>query len=218
MTGQHNNNGEQQQQEDDDDDATCPICYDHAPDCMLRDCGHTFGHSCLTKYFEVAPRKICPMCKCPVLNPQTDIIRVEVSAANNNSNSSVVDPNSSSKIIALTNFLKSLSRRSLSLSEDGDDIDDDQDEEEDDNRERALVFVQWTSLARRICKMLNANGVKAKMVIGNAFHRIAAIREFNEGKVDVLLLALDSDDNSGMDLTKANHIVFAHVVMAANEE
>jgi SNF2 family DNA or RNA helicase len=214
MTGQHNNNDEQQQQEDDDDDATCPICYDHAPDCMLRDCGHTFGHSCLTKYFEVAPRKICPMCKCPVLNPQTDIIRVDVSAANNNNSGSfVVDPNSSSKIIALTNFLKSLSRRPQ--TEDGDDIDDD---EEDDNRERALVFVQWTSLARRICKMLNANGVKAKMVIGNAFHRIAAIREFNEGKVDVLLLALDSDDNSGMDLTKANHIVFAHVVMAANEE
>jgi SNF2 family DNA or RNA helicase len=81
--------------------------------------------------------------------------------------------------------------------------------------EKAIMFVQWTDLMRALRASLSRVGVKAVAIIGNTNSRNAAINRMKNGDADVLLLSMDIS-TTGLNLTEANHVIFAHALVGGS--
>lgn len=78
--------------------------------------------------------------------------------------------------------------------------------------ESCVVFVQWSSVLSNTYEFLRAHTSTALFKLrGNAHARQATLRRFDECASGVLLLSLDCS-SSGLNLVKANHVVFMHAL------
>jgi superfamily II DNA or RNA helicase len=80
-------------------------------------------------------------------------------------------------------------------------------------QESAVIFVQWTTLLKAIATLLTEHSIPFYQLRGNASARQKQLQTFQrDSGASVMLLSLESS-NAGLDLTRANHVFFAHCIM-----
>ena len=89
--------------------------------------------------------------------------------------------------------------------------------------DRMIIFVQFDDLKHKIAEALERNNVKAVMLQGSVEKQVKALGPFqdeNPGKQDprVLLLKMDDEQSAGLNLTQLNHVLFAHPLLAGNQQ
>ena len=183
------------------DQRICPICLVNTPN-VITQCGHWFCKECMLTYTNQKSVTPCPMCKLQ-LRQRDWIQKVEQTVGDESSTRAVVVAEAKppvtdadkygSKLAAIVELLRRIK----------------------ESGERAIMFVQWTDLLRTLRAILSTGGVKVVAIIGNTSSRNAAIQKLKTGEVDVLLLSMDIS-TTGLNLTDANHVIFAHALVGGS--
>lgn len=190
----------------------CPICMESEAN-VITPCAHWFCGQCLRTHLNSAmPGRAttCPICKTALSGEHVMQIQETPRASNDVAGGAtnravgdvpmpMVSPASSlvdrcgSKLVHVIELLCDIKSRG----------------------ERAIMFVQWTSLMRVVKATLHEAGVLAAQIYGNSNTRDLAIKKMQSGEVDVLLLSLETS-SSGLNLVEANHVIFAHALTHDN--
>jgi hypothetical protein len=209
----------------DDDETECMICYERPRDTILP-CAHVFCSSCIKHAAPVVngvqTRGQCPMCRqsfvigdarrvVPTLPPaggDDDDDDDDGDDGYGDGDDPVVDENDprakkrrrrrwvktfGSKFARIVTLVKRNVERG----------------------ERTLLFAQWRSLSRTLTRMLRDCGVRVKDVTPhNAATRNAILTDFRSENPanDALLLSIEGS-SAGMNLVRANHVVFMHALV-----
>ena len=88
--------------------------------------------------------------------------------------------------------------------------------------DRVLVFVQFKDLKAKVAEALEADGIKTLQVKGTVQTQIKSLDvmqkdELAKNDPRVLLLTMDDESSSGVNLTNANHAVFVHPLLANSQ-
>lgn len=179
-------------------DATCPGCgtarlsSENAG--ILSCCGHIGCLSCLKKY---AGDGNC-------VNERSCSARVDpahiVPAANLGSDNDGVDEEGA-KLSAIVRKIKEII----------------------DGEDRIIIFVQFDDLKDKVIEALDRNEIKSVQVKGTVDKQVKALAPFvkpTPAKSDprVLLLKMDSECSSGLNLTNLNHAIFVHPLLASSQQ
>ena len=89
--------------------------------------------------------------------------------------------------------------------------------------DRVLVFVQFKDLKQKVAEALESSGVKTLQVKGTVQTQIKALSVMqkevpSKGDPKCLLLTMDDESSSGVNLTHANHAVFVHPLLAGQQQ
>lgn len=89
--------------------------------------------------------------------------------------------------------------------------------------DRVIVFVQFDDLEDKVSEALQSIGVKSLRVKGTVQQQVQALNLLQKeipGKDDprVLLLKMDDEKSSGINLTTCNHAVFVHPLLADTQQ
>lgn len=173
----------------------CPICQGSAGEEIAREalvvtaCGHLFCEECIMGLLRRGGRA-CPTCRAAISNEKID------------------------SVIALENpeairFGTKLLRMAAEIRR----------IHEEDRGGKIIVWVQWDALAAKVRKALEEiHGVRCLGLGGPIAARQQALADFEDSNSDyVLLLAFENDD-SGLNLICANHVVFLHPVALRDPE
>ncbi|GMI05451.1 hypothetical protein TrVE_jg4580 [Triparma verrucosa] len=91
-----------------------------------------------------------------------------------------------------------------------------------DAGDRVLVFVQFKDLKQKVAEALEAKGVKTLQVKGTVQTQIKSLDVMQKevpaaNDPRCLLLTMDDESSSGVNLTHANHAVFVHPLLASTQ-
>lgn len=168
----------------------CPICYDADGD-VVTQCGHWFCVNCIKSYLSTRRRAPCPVCKKQLKGGEwMQVTQTPPPVAAPEAPA----PECSAKLAAIVALLRECKERG----------------------EKAVLFVQWAELMRAVRAVLAKHGVHAVAICGNTATRNAALHHLQSGDADVLLLSLETS-TSGLNLVQANHVIFAHALVAEYE-
>lgn len=89
--------------------------------------------------------------------------------------------------------------------------------------DRIILFVQFDELKEKVIQALRRNSIKAEQVKGKVKDQINALAPFmkeNPGRDDprVLVLRMDHESASGLNLTHLNHAIFVHPLLATTQQ
>jgi len=79
--------------------------------------------------------------------------------------------------------------------------------------EKTVLFVQWSRLMRSMKAVFMTAGIRIASMDGNSNTRAAALNRLRSGDIDVLMVSLENGA-SGLTLTEANHVMFAHALVS----
>ena len=170
--------------------AECPVCMDsfQGAELSVTRCGHVFCSECLRQCFLQAVTSPCPSCRRP-LNPLKDYDEIGALSFKLERDPATLN-RYGTKIGCIVEQIQK-------IQSDG---------------ERVLVFIQWRHLLAKIASALEAADVPCLYLKGNVAEQQLTINSFSsEVGVGTLLLALE-DDDSGLNLTCANHAIFVHAM------
>jgi len=183
----------------------CPICLDDVSplDRGVLPCAHMGCALCLE---ETARRtKRCPVCRAAAQPEQVmrlelpDIERTESSGST--AGSSTEHGRFGSKIARLLRLLTDIAEREPDA--------------------RAILFVQWEDLKRKVAGALSEFGVEHAVLHGSVWARQKTIERFQNGLAGegprVLLLSLQ-DSASGTNLTAASHVILFHPMISSSRQ
>jgi SNF2 family DNA or RNA helicase len=80
--------------------------------------------------------------------------------------------------------------------------------------ESSVIFVQWNSVLTAACKFLQGR-LPVLRLSGNNHSRHKTLQKFANDEAKVLFLSLENS-SSGLNLIKANHVVFLHAIVDTN--
>lgn len=163
----------------------CPICMGSQAN-VITQCGHLFCRVCIIKCLK--KKYQCPICKATV-NP-TDAHEIKLNSATNVNTKENEERVSryGTKMTRMMALIQSILSRG----------------------EKIVIFSQWLPLMTSICEMLTENSVPCVIMSGNAAQQNSAIKKFKTPKTNVLI---GSVDTTGLDLSDANHLIFAHSLL-----
>ena len=170
----------------DDDDDDVCKLCYDAPNDAILRCGHRFCSACIRRALDAKPQ--CPFCRVEI-SASRDLYRVMPMEVDGEEESVY-----GSKLTAVVRLLEEIRAAS----------------------ERAVVFVQWTPLARALRAVMDERGVRCAVVEGNVDQRDATVARLNSGEADAVLLSLEGSA-SGLNLVAANHVVFVHALVGTDE-
>ena len=164
---------------------------------VLSCCGHVGCLDCLKKF---AAREECVCGSCTVAVSSNDLVAAKGLCGGENG-----ELKDGGKWGAK---LTSLVGKVAELVKDGD---------------RVIVFVQFKDLKEKVSEALSVNGVKNVLVKGTFSQQIKALDFMQKdvlatGDPRVLLLTMDDESSSGINLTNANHAVFVHPLLADGQQ
>ncbi|THG95090.1 hypothetical protein EW026_g6497 [Hermanssonia centrifuga] len=85
--------------------------------------------------------------------------------------------------------------------------------------ERALIFVQFPDLMKKVAEALEANKIKFLEIKGSASQKSKNLEKYqNDSEERVLLLNVMDESASGANLTGANHAIFLSPLLAPSKE
>lgn len=164
------------------------------PQGVLSSCGHIGCLKCL-KYHADREECVNPNCKAPV--KITNIVTAE-SLGTDNKNEGIGEYGA--KFFHIIQKVKSL------IKED-----------------RVIVFVQFSSLKKKVAEVLEKNGVKTLQVRGTVQQQIKALDIMQKEVPDqndprTLILTMDDESSAGVNLTTCNHAIFVHPLLAETKQ
>lgn len=83
------------------------------------------------------------------------------------------------------------------------------------NGEKVVVYIEWLNLIHMVKKLFEEKHYAAVFMIGNALCQNAAIKKFKTDPTVTILVGPVS--NTGLDLSEANHLIFTHVLVGADQ-
>jgi SNF2 family DNA or RNA helicase len=92
-----------------------------------------------------------------------------------------------------------------------------------DGGDRVIVFVQFKDLKEKVAEALESEDVKTLQVKGTVSAQVKALDIMQQEEVTkkdpkVLLLTMDDESSSGINLTTCNHAVFVHPLLAGSQQ
>ena len=86
-----------------------------------------------------------------------------------------------------------------------------------------IIFVQFDDLKQKVAEALRRHNIKAVEVKGTVDKQVSALEPFQnekprKGDPRVLLLKMDDEQSAGLNLTRINHCIFAHPLLADNKQ
>ena len=161
----------------------CPICMAACPN-VITHCGHVFCRNCIIRCLKQCNQ--CPVCKSTV--KPSDAHEIQIS--NNDRQQSTQNVNVyGSKFAHVLDLVKLIVAR-------GDQV---------------VVFVQWPSLITILRDMFRNHNIHIGIIKNNMpqsqYHNV--LQQFKQGTVNVLIGMVNT---TGLDLTNANHLIFAHAI------
>jgi len=89
--------------------------------------------------------------------------------------------------------------------------------------DRMIIFAQFDDLIERIAQTMKRNGIETVQVKGRVEEQVKRLKPFQvespkEGDPRVLLLKMDDEQSSGLNLTMLNHILFVHPLLATTQQ
>ena len=86
-----------------------------------------------------------------------------------------------------------------------------------------IIFVQFDDLKQKVAEALRRHNIKAVEVKGTVDKQVSALEPFQNEKPKkddprVLLLKMDDEQSAGLNLTRINHCIFAHPLLADNKQ
>jgi len=161
---------------------------------VLSSCGHV---GCLSCMKSCAAREECINGCCTVAVSNNDVVSATTLINNENKDGGKWG----AKLTAIVDKVKSLV----------------------DNDDRVIIFVQFKDLKAKVSEALSSKGVKNVMVQGTFSQQIKSLDfmqkdNLSPGDPRVLLLTMDDESSSGINLTNANHALFVHPLLAAGKQ
>lgn len=163
-------------------DNTCCICFETPEIPAILPCAHSLCIECAKNV--IKHQRKCPICRAPASIEQVLFVRPD--------GTEVSRPTASrygSKISQMLGTVTSIV----------------------DKQERCIIFVQFTSLARRIRLALQDLGVSVSILEGSAPTRAKRVEDLRQGKLSALVLSLE-ESAAGIDLSCASHVIFSHAL------
>lgn len=182
----------------------CPICMDVEAD-VITPCAHWFCHACFSMHLATQRdgASTCPICKAVVRREEIRRVQASTPPLGDQDDVHMTSPASSAPASVSPSLADRCGNKLVHVIELLCEI--------KSRGERAIMFVQWTSLMRVVRATLHEAGVEATQIYGNSNTRDLAIKKMQRGEVDVLLLSLETS-SSGLNLVEANHVIFAHAL------
>eukprot|EP00747_Dinoflagellata_sp_TGD_P094911 gnl/TRDRNA2_/TRDRNA2_166282_c6_seq2.p1 gnl/TRDRNA2_/TRDRNA2_166282_c6~~gnl/TRDRNA2_/TRDRNA2_166282_c6_seq2.p1 ORF type:complete len:281 (+),score=41.67 gnl/TRDRNA2_/TRDRNA2_166282_c6_seq2:428-1270(+) len=182
--------------------SSCSICLDSLDAGTPREqlsitaCGHVFCTDCIAAVLAAGQRS-CPECRQDVAPNTVDQLSL-VSFVPDDDPAPQQQEAYGTKIGRIVKEIQRIHR--------------------DDAEGKVILWVQWDSLAKKIMAALASSGVSCLTLTGGLADRQRALADFEDNRNDyVLLLALENDD-SGLNLVCANHVLFVHPVCLDERE
>jgi SNF2 family DNA or RNA helicase len=180
-----------------EESVTCPVCLDdlQGRDVAISPCGHVY---CLVCGRETRVGNKCSVCRSVFEGRHFAIFKAQRAQASNEE----LRVNYGSKMDTLSRLLTSI------LS---------------GNDEKVIIFTQFESLRRSVMEMMadmatrNAIGFTSCLA-GSARRRAGIIGRFRHNPSHRILVMSVEQCASGVDLTRARHVVFLHPFMATSKE
>jgi len=170
----------------------CPIClgdYDKSEELSVTRCGHIFCAECLES--SVAASRSCPTCRKALNDSDYDRISGLRFSGGDKHEKAVSDCQFGTKIGQIVKQLGQIRAENA--------------------QGRALIFVQWRSLASKIAAALLDSKVPVLTLHGGVSEQQQTVAMFTAaGAEHVALILAMEDDDSGLNLTCANHVFFVH--------
>jgi len=162
----------------------------------ITDCGHIYCDGCIKSSLKISnPR--CPLCRKPLNTSRI------ISYAHNPENNSKFNKEINlygTKIFYIVSKIKEIFK--------------------EDKLNRIIIFCEWDNVLQRIKNILNTFGINMLICQGNANIKNATVEKFNDDSncsYNIMGLSI-KNCSSGLNLTKANHIIFANTINGALEK
>lgn len=171
----------------------CPVCmeaYDENAPRVLILCGHSVCLGCVGRMRrdQFADNVKCPTCRFSA-TPR-DMCQIKGATQGGDHNNAVAKYGS--KLVTMARDIQAL------------------------NGESVLLFSQWASHARSIGAALTDHAISCRYMEGSYATRTAILRDFQNGKVQVLIAAGENLVD-GVDLHSCSNLIFSHAVVGSNE-
>lgn len=179
------------------DEIKCCSCKGEATGGILSICGHMGCFACLKKNAANGNCIEAPSCKARVsMAHVVPIGQLGVDAGDHE-----VDNEDGSKLCAMMKKIKEIIAKG----------------------DRMIIFVQFDDLLTRIAETLARNSIKAVQVKGRVEEQVKALLPFQKpeaqkGDPFIILLKMDNEQSSGLNLTNLNHVLFVHPLLAGSQQ
>merc|ERR1712150_233865 len=166
---------------------------------VLSCCGHVGCVPCLQR---CADSEICIVKDCKAMVRSTNVVSSKALGADNKNTKKAGGGEFGAKLTKIVENVKEIVTK---------------------KEERVLIFVQFKDLKEKVAQALESHGVKTLQVKGNVQSQVKSLDVMQKevsGKHDpkVLLLTMDDESSSGVNLTTANHAVFVHPLLAIGQQ
>mmetsp|Transcript_5343 Transcript_5343/g.5881 ORF Transcript_5343/g.5881 Transcript_5343/m.5881 type:complete len:626 (-) Transcript_5343:87-1964(-) len=163
---------------------------------LLSCCGHVGCHKCI---ISKAQKESCVVPSCTARVSGAHVVRSTNFTVNSTDESRDVEDGSK-----LTKMIQTIQ----GIIADGD---------------RMIIFAQFDDLIERIAQTMKRNGIQTVQVKGRVEEQVKRLKPFQaespkEGEPRVLLLKMDDEQSSGLNLTMLNHILFVHPLLATTQQ
>jgi SNF2 family DNA or RNA helicase len=172
----------------------CPICLDDIKNISITTCGHKFCWDCFEHYSKVTQRVKCPSCN-TLLN-KNDVYLLHENVELQNDLDKLIYEIKSTKIGNIIHLVK---------------------EKLLNKNNKIIVFSQWEEILNKVGNYFERYKINILYCKGTVYQKNKSIKLFQENDNYNIILLCSRNAASGINLTKANHIIFIEPVYGTNE-
>ena len=172
----------------------CPICLDDIQNIAITTCGHKFCWECFEHYSKVAYNVKCPSCN-TLLN-KNDVYLLQEKVHLQNDLDKLIYEIKSTKI---GNIIHLVNEKLLNKNN------------------KIIVFSQWDEILNKVGNYLQKYNINILYCKGTVYQKNKSIKLFQENDDYNIILLSSRNAASGINLTKANNIIFIEPVYGSAE-
>ena len=181
----------------------CPICLDDIQNVSITTCGHKFCWECFNHYSKVTQVVKCPNCN--NLLTSKDVFLLKDNPNYENELDKLINETKSTKIGNIIYWVKQKLNTDI----------DTQIVNQDNNK--IIIFSQWEEILNKVGDYLQKYNINILYCKGTVYQKNKSIKLFSESNKHNIILLCSRNAASGINLTKANNIVFVEPVYGSNE-
>lgn len=174
----------------------CPICLDDIKNVSITTCGHKFCWDCFNHYSKVTAVVKCPNCNNQLTSK--DIFLLQDNPIYENDLDKLIHETKSTKIGNIIYWVK----QKLIDTEINNKI---------------IIFSQWEDILNKVGDYLKKYNINTLYCKGTVYQKNKSIKLFNESNEYNIILLCSRNAASGINLTKANNIIFIEPVYGTME-
>jgi hypothetical protein len=173
---------------------TCPICLEEIEQLVITSCGHKFCSKCCEEYIKTASRYKCPLCNNILTQDEMYLLNETINDIKADSElNQIINDIKSTKIGNIVYWLKN--------------------EIQTNKKSKIIIFSQWDELLHKVGEYISKYNINVLYCKGSVYQKKKSIVTFSEKDDHNIILLSSQNAASGINLTKANKIVFIETII-----